>query len=275
MFTHQIKTLRSAEELMSDNMLVKHYAGSISYGTNTPESDVDFRGVFCADPVNILTPFFTVRECEDQDEEDTKLYELSHFMKLCVDCNPNIIETLWVDDADITFRTPAYDLLREHRHGLLSSKIAFTTSGYAFSQLKRITGHNKFLMNPQPVEAPKPKDFVSLIQYFGKDKMLKLSLDDWNDNHRLVPYGGEIYGLYAEQHRQIFDSTGKLNTTYEGTRAEYESKPPIMIIKFNKAVYKEFKHKHEAYWQWKIPKDKKADLFYKLQEEIKRRALKK
>ena len=134
MFTHQIKTLRSAEELMKDNMLVKHYAGSISYGTNLPTSDVDFRGVFCGDPVNIRTPFFTVRECEDTLEEDTKLYELSHFMKLCLDCNPNVIETLWVNDTDITFRTAAYDLLREHRHGLLSSKVAFTTSGYAIAQ---------------------------------------------------------------------------------------------------------------------------------------------
>lgn len=251
MFTHQIKTLRSAQELMSDNMLVKHYAGSISYGTNLPTSDVDFRGVFCADPVNIRTPFFTVRECEDMEEEDTKLYELSHFMKLCLECNPNIIETLWVDEEDITFRTPAYDLLREHRHKLLSSKIAFTTSGYAIAQLKRIKGHNKWINSPQPVEAPKPKDYVSLIQYFGEDKMLKLNIADWNENHRLIPYGGDVFGVYAEQGRQLFDHIGKLNTNYEGDRSEYEAKVPVMIIKFNKDVYKEFKVKHEMYWRWK------------------------
>lgn len=251
MFTHQIKTLRTPEELMTDNMLVKHYAGSISYGTNLPTSDVDFRGVFCGDPVNIRTPFFTVRECDDATEEDTKLYELSHFMKLCVDCNPNIIETLWVDDSDIAFRTPAYDLLREHRSGLLSSKVAFTTSGYAIAQLKRIRGHNKWINNPQPIEAPKPKDYVSLIQYFGKDKMLKLNIEDWVNDHRLLPYGGDVYGVYAESGRQLFDRVGKLNTTYEGERSDYDSKAPIMVIKFNKDVYKEFKTKHEMYWNWK------------------------
>jgi len=67
------------------------------------------------------SPFFPVRECEDINEEDTKYYELAHFMKLCLDCNPNIVETLWVDDSDIVFRTDAYDLLRENRHKLLSS----------------------------------------------------------------------------------------------------------------------------------------------------------
>ena len=241
---------------MSDNMLVKHYAGSISYGTNLPTSDVDFRGVFCGDPVNVRTPFFTVRECEDVDEEDTKLYELAHFMKLCLECNPNIIETLWVEDANITFRTPAYDLLREHRHGLLSSKVAFTTSGYAIAQLKRIKGHNKWINNPQPVEAPMPKDYVSMIQYFGEDKMLKLNIDEWNKDYRLVPFGGDVYGVYPEKGRELFDHVGKLNTNYEGDRSEYEATAPIMVIKFNKDVYKEFKHKHEMYWEWKNNRNK-------------------
>jgi len=236
---------------MKDNMLVKHYAGSISYGTNLPSSDVDFRGIFCGDPVNVRTPFFTVRECDDIAEEDTKLYELAHFMKLCLDCNPNIIETLWVNDTDITFRTPAYDLLREHRHKLLSSKIAFTTSGYALSQLHRIKGHNKCINNPQPKEAPKPKDYVSLVQYFGKEKMLKLNIDEWNEDHRLVPFGGNIYGVYPEKGRELFDTFGKLNTTYEGDRSEFEDTLPVMVIKFNKDIYREFKEKHERYWEWK------------------------
>jgi predicted nucleotidyltransferase len=145
MYTHQIVTNRTAEELMRDNMLVKHLAGSHAYGTSTPTSDVDYRGVFCADPINLRTPFFVVKESEDQNEEDTKLFELSHFVRLCLDCNPNVVETLWVDNADITFRTPAYDFLRSYRDEFLSSKIAFTTSGYALAQLKRIKGHNKWL----------------------------------------------------------------------------------------------------------------------------------
>ena len=142
--------IKTAQELMKDNMLVKHLAGSLAYGTNLPTSDVDYRGIFCADPVNVRTPFFVVKEVEDLEEEDTKLLELAHFMKLCLDCNPNVVETLWVNDDDITFRTPAYDLLQDNRHRLLSSKIAFTTSGYALAQLKRIKGHNKWINNPQP-----------------------------------------------------------------------------------------------------------------------------
>lgn len=137
--------MTDVQQMMVNNTIVKHYAGSISYGTNIATSDVDYRGVFSADPVNIRTPFFPVKECSDLTEEDTKLYELTHFVRMCIDCNPNIIETLWVDESDIVITSPAYQLLRDNRERLLSKKIAHTTSGYAFSQLQRIKGHNKWL----------------------------------------------------------------------------------------------------------------------------------
>lgn len=43
--------LKSAKKLMRENLLVKHYAGSHVYNTALLTSDVDFRGIFCADPV--------------------------------------------------------------------------------------------------------------------------------------------------------------------------------------------------------------------------------
>lgn len=250
MFTHQITSFRSAEELMRDNMLVKHYAGSHSYGTSTPESDVDFRGVFCGDPVNILTPFFPVRECEDQTEEDTKLYELAHFMKLCLDCNPNIVETLWVDMDDIVVNTAAYMTLREHKHKLLSSKIAHTTCGYAFAQLKRIRGHNKWINNPQPVDSPKPYEFLSVVQWFGKTKNLNVNLPVYRLHHRLVPYGSNTYGVYPMSHCNLWDDNGGLNDQFEeGDRDDLGS--PLMVVKWNKEQYKLAKEKHGQYWSWK------------------------
>lgn len=241
--------VRSAEELMKDNMLVKHYAGSIAYGTNLPTSDVDFRGIFCADPVNILTPFFPVRQSTDVTEEDTVFYELAHFLQLCLDCNPNIVETLWVDDADITFRTVAYDTLRDNRHRLLSSKLAFTFSGYAMAQLKRIKGHNKWINNPQSEQSPKPCEYLSVVQYFGLDKNLKVNLALYRDGHRFVPYGGNIYGVYPERGRKLWDDTGGLNDLFDGDRESLGS--PLLIVKWNKEEYKLAKEKHVQYWDWK------------------------
>ena len=245
--------VKTPQQLMKDNMLVKHLAGSLAYGTNLPTSDVDYRGVFCADPVNVRTPFFVVREVEDGEEEDTKLYELAHFMKLCLDCNPNIIETLWVDDEDITFRTPAYDLLRENRHALLSSKIAFTTSGYALAQLKRIKGHNKWINNPQPEEKPQQYKYVTLVQWFGDEKLLArdFSLLFYCEYHQLVPYGGTTFGLYRcdELKQRTFNPDGSLNTQYDGERENLP--PPLAVVRFLKEEWKADCERWKNYWTWK------------------------
>lgn len=251
----KIHTVRTAQELMRDNLLVKHKAGSHAYGTNISTSDEDYRGIFCADPINLRTPFFTVREVEDTDEEDTKLYELAHFMKLCIDCNPNIVETLWVDDADIIYSTGAYDLLRDHRADLLSSKIAFTTVGYALSQLKRIKGHNKWIMNPQSEQQPLPKDYLTCIQWFGKDKQLKVDVGTYFNNHRLIPYGGDLFALVPVEKYQLWDLNGNLNDLYEGDRSELPT--PIMLVKWNREQFKSDLEKHQQYWEWKNNRNEK------------------
>lgn len=241
--------VRTKDELMRDNLLVKHRAGSYAYGTNIETSDEDYRGIFCADPINIRTPFFRVNEVEDSKEEDTKIFELAHYMKLCLDCNPNIVETLWVDTNDVLVTSPAYELLRQHRTKLLSSKIAFTTVGYALSQLKRIKGHNKWINNPQPEQPPLPFQYLSCIQWFGTKKNLKVSVHEYCQDHRLIPYGGEIFAVVPEKGRQLWDSRGDLNDTYEGDRSTLPT--PVMLVKWNREEFKMLLEKHNQYWEWK------------------------
>lgn len=128
-----------------ENIIVKHYAGSISYGTNLPTSDVDFRGIFGSDKRMILSPFLNVKEVSDASEEDTKFYELSNFMKLYLGANPNVVETLWVDDRHIAQSSEEYELLRKHRQELLSTKVAFTFTGFAHAQSVRLKNHSSWI----------------------------------------------------------------------------------------------------------------------------------
>ncbi len=133
------------QALMQQNLLVRMLAGSHAYGTNLPSSDVDYRGLFFAPPECIRTPFFNLTEVSDTSEEDTKYYEISQFMKLYTLANPNILELLFTDRSKIELTSDPYELLRANASKLLSKKVAFTFSGYALAQLKRIKGHNKWL----------------------------------------------------------------------------------------------------------------------------------
>jgi predicted nucleotidyltransferase len=250
------------------NPIVQHYAGSLSYGTSLPTSDVDIRGIFCAEPKSIRTPFFPVREVTLEDQEDGKLYELSNFMKLYTEGNPNILETLWVDNPDIIQGSAVYDLLCSHREELLSSKVAFTFSGYAVSQLKRIKGHNKWISNPQPKQKPRHKEFLKMVQNFTDDKVLPrdFKVDEYFNGHSLVHYGSDTYGILAGHGVSVLDGKGDLNLSVKQveSRAGVTQQPKI-IFRYLADEYRQAKERHTNYWTWKDNRNTKRSA---LEEEF-------
>jgi len=250
-------------------------AGSISYGTNTPTSDEDYRGIFVADPKFIRTPFFKQNEYRHPDQKDSVSYELSKFMQLYTECNPNIVELLWIEENDVILDSPAYQLLRKHRRDLMSSRAAFTFSGYAVSQLKQMKNQSKWQNNPQPTTPPRQIDYVSLVVNYTNEKVFKIDLEEYHDGYRLVHYGGNIYGLYKDAGAKTYNDGFHLNVTdnsFDHTTADGERKLPLMIVKFNISEYKQNLETWNQYWAWKTLKDKKVDLYRLIELELAERA---
>ena len=166
--------------------LVKH--GSHAYGTNTPTSDIDYKGV-CVPLKSIIMGFSQgfeqyERYASKGHDCDITVYSLQKFMKLARDCNPNIVECLFVDDADICLCTPEGSRLRENRNLFLSKKIKFTFSGYAYSQIKRIESHRKWLLNP-PTHVPTRDEY-------GLPEQMKFRKDDFGAFNALLDAGAEL-----------------------------------------------------------------------------------
>jgi uncharacterized protein len=167
-------------------LLVKH--GSTAYGLNTPTSDLDIKGVAVA-PKSVYLGFSKQFEQAESNNPDLVVFEIRKFFRLAAECNPNIIEVLWVDESDILKVTPAGQKLRDLRQAFLSKKAKHTFSGYAMSQLKRIKGHYRWLKNP-PTEAPTreeyglpertliPKDQLAAAQSAIEKKLAVWNLDD-------------------------------------------------------------------------------------------------
>lgn len=242
------------EVYVAENEVVRHYAGSHAYGTNIESSDVDIRGIYCGTRELICSPFNNTGELTLENEEDGKLYELSKFVELYTGGNPNILETLWVDPEDLISYNPfVYGRMLEDRETLLSSKVAFTFSGYAVSQLKRIKGHNKWLTNPQPEESPKHKDFLKMVQNFTPDKLFNRNFSTQDlVNMDIVHYGGDIYGVVSrgEGSRALDKVSYDFNVSAKQSEGNTSKEKPMYIIKYMHDEYLLAKRKHKDYWAW-------------------------
>lgn len=247
---------------MRNYEIMRCYAGSLAYGTNLPSSDTDIRGLFCAEEKFVRTPFFNVKEQVLEDEEDGKMYELTNFMKLFSEMNPNIIELLFVDPSDILLTTPTYEYLRSEAKGLLTKKVAYSFSGYAMAQLKRIRGHDKWISNPQPEQAPTQMDYLRLVHNYSQVELLKHKdfvdgLKGLNDMAVLVPYGNDIYGVIDNfVSPGIFNKEGSLRKVpYEVLTEADKKKQPLFIVKYLAEDHKKAKEKHRNYWKWKAERN--------------------
>lgn len=135
-------------------------AGSHAYGLNTENSDVDIRGIF-------VKPFEMAMALSDNIEQindasqDIQFYELKKFFLLAMKNNPSVLEMLWIPDVFINYIHPSMQKILDNRHLFLSKKIAETYSGYAFSQLKKMKRHKKWIDNP--VTKPIYADYITYI----------------------------------------------------------------------------------------------------------------
>ena len=142
-----------------DYLIFECITGSRLYGTSTPESDFDYRGI-CIPPMNVLLDPFMGFDQKDSgfEEGDRAIYALGKWMKLCADANPNIIELLFVPSENVIVSSDVWNVIIENKNLFMSKKVKYTFTGYAFSQLNAIKNHRQWFVNP-PTEKPTRKMF--------------------------------------------------------------------------------------------------------------------
>ena len=127
------------------NKILEIVSGSHLYGTNTPQSDEDYVGVFMP-PEEYVFGLKSVQEIDvgikskdkdgknNTDAVDRKLYEFRKFISLALGNNPNILELLFVNDTNIKYINPIGYKLLAKRHFFPSKLAAKKFVGYAHSQ---------------------------------------------------------------------------------------------------------------------------------------------
>lgn len=178
--------------------LTKH--GSQAYGTSTPTSDLDIKGI-AIPPREYFLGFVQRFEQAEVNGPDFVIFDIRKFFALAADCNPNIIEVLWTEPEDHLLEKPPVELLLSHREDFLSQKAKHTFSGYALSQLKRIRTHHRWLMNP-PKAPPTRAEYglpertvIPKDQLMAARSLIEKKLDEWNIDFENVAQGERTVAL--------------------------------------------------------------------------------
>lgn len=141
-----------------------HYeteVGSVAYGTSVDTSDVDIYG-FCIPPQYILFPHtigvipgfdrnvqgfdqYQRHHIEDKEAHggrgvvyDISIYNIVKYFRLCLDNNPNMIDSLFTPLDCVRFATPISEMVRERRKLFLHKGFYPKFKGYAMSQIQKM-----------------------------------------------------------------------------------------------------------------------------------------
>jgi predicted nucleotidyltransferase len=129
---------------MQIKTLCEYLGGSHAYGLNTPQSDIDKRGVFLnTEPAYILgLNQFNEQRNQVQNQCDTVYKEISHTLRLLANGNVEALEALFTTNYSKT--NPEFDsLLRGNKAFLDSKRLFHALKGYIFSEKKIATGERK------------------------------------------------------------------------------------------------------------------------------------
>jgi hypothetical protein len=188
--TYTIQELRDKGLIIFEAIM-----GSQAYGTNTPQSDTDIRGVF-VQPLEDALKYGYVDQVSDE-TNDTTFYELGRFMFLLIGNNPNILELLAAPEDCVIYRDDMFKLLENAKDKFLTKRVRWTFAGYAIDQIQKARGYNK-KMNWEENEMVRKNvlDFCYVLH--GNGSML---FNDWMQLTRLHRNDTQKnYGLAAVDH---------------------------------------------------------------------------
>ncbi len=124
--------------------------GSYAYGTNTPESDIDYKGV-CIPPEEYYFGLKTFNDYNTtggknwkntKDDVDISIMHINKFVSDAMQGVPNNIEILFVKPEHILSINEFGKELISHRHDFLSKALKHKFGGYAHSQLMKLIAKN-------------------------------------------------------------------------------------------------------------------------------------
>ncbi|UNY39874.1 nucleotidyltransferase [Bacillus phage vB_BauM_KLEB27-3] len=131
---------------LEDRTIILGLTGSHAYGTNTPESDKDFKGI-CVPPKDYFVGLNSFNEYNNtggknfkntKDDLDINIIHITKFVRDAMKGVPNNIELLCLRNKDYLKITSVGQKLIDNKNLFFSKNIVNKFAGYAHSQMKKL-----------------------------------------------------------------------------------------------------------------------------------------
>lgn len=153
------KELIKLPHWIPDNCQYLCIMGSFAYGVSSDSSDYDIYG-YAIPPKSVVFPHlageiigfgrqhqrfeqWTQHDIQDESKSyDFSIYNIVKYFSLCMENNPNMIDSLFVPTTCLLHSTAVGNLVRENRKIFLHKGCFHKFKGYAFSQLHKMSSKN-------------------------------------------------------------------------------------------------------------------------------------
>jgi uncharacterized protein len=238
--------LKSPPKFLSTNVQYEVIMGSVAYGVSENHSDMDVYG-FAIPPRDMVFPHlqghlhgfdpefetfnqFQQHHIEDRNalggkgrKYDITIYSIVKYFRLLADCNPNIIDSLFVPRRCVLYTTAIGEMIRERRKLFLHKGCWATFKGYAYTQ-----------MHKMKTKQPEGKR-VHLVEEFGYD--VKFA-------YHVVRLLNEVEQIMAEENLELDRNSDQLKAIRRGDWSQEQ---------VENYFFEKEKHLEHLYLQSKLP----------------------
>lgn len=139
-----------SHEWLEERTIILAPTGSYAYGTNTEESDKDYKGI-CIPPISYFLGLESFNEYNSsggknfkntKDDVDINIIHVTKFVKDAMVGVPNNIEILFLNEDQYIKITDLGQQLIDNRHLFLSKAIQKKFGGYANYQIQKLKQRN-------------------------------------------------------------------------------------------------------------------------------------
>lgn len=190
------------DDIRKEGLLIYEYIrGSVCYGTNTKNSDVDTAGVYIEPIEQVLGLGLDFQEQIEDEKHDNVWFSLRKFMEMLLSSNPTVLESLFIPEDKVLYEHPIMTEIKKHRNAFVTKACFKPFMGYAKTQIMKARGLNKKIVNPV-YERLQPLDFAYTFYNQGSTK-----INNWLEYRGLkqqycglvhIPNMHDTYGVYYD-----------------------------------------------------------------------------